>query len=88
MSDTLLENVSALVGEMQGLARQAHAQYVVEVDGVIAARSRGARHIERLLDGILDFGYIDISAVSSQLRRGGCEAIFPLALALNSPRMD
>ena len=27
MSDALLENVSALAGQMQGLARQAHAGY-------------------------------------------------------------
>ena len=59
MTDALLENVSALAGEMQGLARQAHTQYAVEVDAVIAACSRDARHIERLLDGILDFGFDD-----------------------------
>ena len=59
MSDALLENVSALVGEMQGLARQAHAGYATEVDSLIAARSRDAHRIERLLDGILDFGFDD-----------------------------
>ena len=59
MSDALLENVSALTGQMQGLARQAHAGYAAEVDAVIAARSRDARNIERLLDGILDFGFDD-----------------------------
>jgi hypothetical protein len=59
VTDALLKNVSALVGQMQGLARQAHAQYIVEVDALIAVRSRDARHIERLLDGILDFGFDD-----------------------------
>ena len=59
MTDVLLENVSALVGEMQGLARQAHAQYAVEVDAAIGSRSRDGRSIERLLDGILDFGFDD-----------------------------
>ena len=59
MSDALLENVSTLAAQMQDLARQAHAGYAVEVDAVIAARSRNVRHIERLLDGILDFCFDD-----------------------------
>ncbi len=57
MSTTLLENVSALAGQMQDLTRQAHTGYAAEVDATISARSRDARHIERLLDGILDFGF-------------------------------
>lgn len=59
MSDALLENVSALVGQMQGLARQAHAGYAAEVDAVITERSRDTQRIEHLLDGILDFGFDD-----------------------------
>jgi len=57
VSDTLLDNVSALVGEMQGLARQAHSGYAAEVDAVITGRSRDTQRIEHLLDGILDFGF-------------------------------
>ncbi|OGV60738.1 MAG: hypothetical protein A2498_16945 [Lentisphaerae bacterium RIFOXYC12_FULL_60_16] len=59
MSDALLENVSALAGQMQDLARQAYAGYAAEVDAVIETRSHDAGHIERLLDGILDFGFDD-----------------------------
>ena len=57
MSEALLENVSALAGQMHDLARQAHPGYAAEVDALIAARSHDARQIERLLDGILDFGF-------------------------------
>jgi hypothetical protein len=59
MSATLLENVSALVGQMQGLARQAHVEYGPEVDTIIETRSRDTQRIEHLLDGILDFGFDD-----------------------------
>jgi hypothetical protein len=59
MSATLFENVSGLVCQMQGLARQAHAEYGPEVDAIIETRSRDTRRIERLLDGILDFGFDD-----------------------------
>ena len=55
MTDALLQNISPLVERMQGLARQAHAEYSREVDAVILSRSRDARRIEHLLDGILDF---------------------------------
>ena len=55
MTDALFENVGALVGQMKGLARQAHAEYSIEVDAVILTKSRDAQSIERLLDGILDF---------------------------------
>lgn len=40
---------------MKGLARQANAEYSVEVDAVIRSQSRDIQRIERLLDGILDF---------------------------------
>ncbi len=59
MSEALLENVSGLVRQMQGLARQAHAEYSSEVDALIEKRSCDTRRIERLLDGILDFGFDD-----------------------------
>jgi len=59
MSATLLDNVSGLVGQMQGLSRQAHAEYSADVDAIIETRSRDTRRIEHLLDGILDFGFDD-----------------------------
>lgn len=55
MTDTLYKNVRALVKQMQGLARQAHAEYSREVEAVIVSGSRDPQRIERLLDGILDF---------------------------------
>lgn len=54
MTDTLLQNISALAKQMQGLSRQAHAEYSREVDAVILSRSRDTQRIEHLLDGILD----------------------------------
>ncbi len=59
MSDALLDNISALAGQMQDLARQAHTGYAAEVNALIASRSRDVRQIEHLLDGILDFGFDD-----------------------------
>jgi len=55
MTDTLLENITALARQMQGLARQAQAAYSAEVEAVILSGSRDPRRIERLLDGILGF---------------------------------
>lgn len=40
-----------------------------------------------LLDDMTDSGWT-FTVAAALLRRGGCEAVFPLALALNSPRMD
>lgn len=40
-----------------------------------------------LLDDMTDSGWT-FTVAAALLRRGGCEVVFPLALALNSPRMD
>ena len=40
-----------------------------------------------LVDDMTDSGWT-FTVAAGLLRRGGCEAAFPLALALNSPRMD
>ena len=40
-----------------------------------------------LLDDMTDSGWT-FAVATALLRRSGCEAVFPLALALNSPRMD
>ena len=40
-----------------------------------------------LVDDMTDSGWT-FTVATALLRRGGCKAVFPLALALNSPRMD
>ena len=40
-----------------------------------------------LVDDMTDSGWT-FTVAAAVLRRGGCQAVFPLALALNSPRMD
>jgi hypothetical protein len=75
VSDALFDNVSALAGQMRELARQAHTGYAAEVDAVIAARSRDARRIERVLDGILDFGF---DAAMVQLFKRLCRYYYTL----------
>ena len=55
MTDTLVQNISGLLSDVQRLARQAHAEYSPEVDAVIQEQSRNPERIERLFDGILDF---------------------------------
>jgi len=54
---TLLASVLPLVKEQQRLARLAVQQYSPEVDSVIRERSRDSKRIERLLDGMLGFGF-------------------------------
>lgn len=53
--DTLLQSVSVIVEQMQGLQTLAVAQYTPVVEAIIATRSRDVRHIEETLDGLLDF---------------------------------
>ena len=55
MTDTLVQNISGLLSDVQRVARQAHAQYSPEVDTVIHEQCLNANRIEQLLDGILDF---------------------------------
>ncbi|HOM59533.1 MAG TPA: hypothetical protein PK770_06695 [Kiritimatiellia bacterium] len=40
-----------------------------------------------LIDDMTDSGWT-FTVAAALLRREGCQAVFPLALALNSPRMD
>jgi hypothetical protein len=44
---------------LKNLARQAKSLYSVEVDAIINDKIRDSRHIERCLDGILDFCFDD-----------------------------
>ena len=53
--DTLLQSVSAIAKELQGLQTLAVAQYTPMVEAIIATSSRDVRHIEQTLDGLLDF---------------------------------
>ncbi len=69
--------------EMQNSFQQAH-----NLDGVFAVEpgtvSAGTC---LLIDDMTDSGWT-FTAAAAILRRAGCTAVFPLALALNSPRMD
>lgn len=51
----LLNSVTALARELQGLQAVAVAQYTPVVETLIATASRDARQIERTLDRLLDF---------------------------------
>lgn len=53
--DNLVQSLSGMGRSMQVLARQAEAQYAIEVEDVIETKSRDIRHIEHLLDGMLGF---------------------------------
>lgn len=51
----LVQAVCEHATDQQTLARQAEKQYVSEVDDILRKKDRSPRHIEHLLDGILDF---------------------------------
>ncbi len=53
--DSLLQSVSAIAKQMQGLQAVAVAQYTPVVETIIATRNRDVRQIELMLDGLLDF---------------------------------
>ena len=57
MSDyaNLLESISTLAGSLRGINQQAVREYTPVVETILRSRSRDARHIERTLDGLLDF---------------------------------
>ena len=51
----LLESVSKLGEALQDLNKQAVRQYADVVEAVLLSGSRDTQHIERTLDGLLDF---------------------------------
>ena len=53
--DTLLQSISAIAEQMQGLQAVAVLQYTPVVETIIATHSRDVRQIEQTLDGLLDF---------------------------------
>jgi len=57
--DNLVQSIAELAAAVQKLARGAVRQYSAEVDVVLKAQSRDSRHIERCLDGMLDFCFDD-----------------------------
>ena len=54
-TNELVQAIGKLAVAQQQLARQAEQQYSVEVDSILRDQCSDPRHIERLLDGMLDF---------------------------------
>ncbi len=53
-----LESIGAIAEQVQSLNRQAIREYTPVVENILGSRSRDTHHIERTLDGLLDFcGY-------------------------------
>ena len=53
--DPLVRSIGELAKATRRLARQAVAEYAPVVDSILRSRCKNARHIERTLDGMLDF---------------------------------
>ncbi len=69
--------------EMENSFQQAR-----NLDGVFSVNLEGNAHRPCfLIDDMVDSRWT-FTVVSALLRQKGCEAVYPLALALNSPRMD
>jgi ATP-dependent DNA helicase RecQ len=63
-------------------------QQVKNLDGVFKLTIEPGNYTPCLLiDDIIDSGWT-LTVASSLLRQAGCSAVYPMALALNSPRMD
>ena len=54
--EKLLETIKGTVGEIRKLNDLAYCQYSSAVDEVLAGRLTDEKQIERILDGIIDFG--------------------------------
>jgi predicted DNA-binding protein len=57
--DNLVQSIGELAGGAQKLAYEAARQYLAEVENILKAQSRDSKHIERCLDGMLDFCFDD-----------------------------
>jgi tRNA A37 N6-isopentenylltransferase MiaA len=57
--NALVSRVGELAKVTQELAREAAHQYSAEVEAIVKSQSRDTRHIERCLDGMLDFSFDD-----------------------------
>ena len=51
--------IKELVEERQRIAERAALQYTLIVEDIIISKSRDVRHIERTLDGLLDFCFYE-----------------------------
>lgn len=57
--DDLLDSIRPIIESMQSLTKQAALLYAQLVDDVINTKSTDERHIEQLLDRMLDFCFDD-----------------------------
>ena len=55
IDDDAMQAICTLAGRMRDLQRQAAQQYLPVVDDILHTGSRDTQHIERTLDGLLDF---------------------------------
>ena len=62
-------------------------QQVKNLDGVFSVTDQCLYEECLLIDDIIDSGWT-FTVASALLRQAGCSAVYPMALALNSPRMD
>ena len=68
--DTAPEGIIELIRAVSDLQQQAALQYRPVIDDILRTGSRDARHIERTLDGLLDFcGHEPVLAIYKQLCR-------------------
>lgn len=83
MSDyaNMLESISALAGSLRAINQQAVREYTPVVETILRSLSRDARHIERTLDGLLDFcGH----EPALQLYKKLCRYYFPINPAVTA----
>ena len=57
--DDLVKSIGKIARATKPLARKAEQQYLPEVENVLRTQCRDPQRIERLLDGLLDFGFDD-----------------------------
>jgi hypothetical protein len=57
--DDLVKRIGGLAKDAKKLARVAVQQYLAEVEVILKTQSSDSRHIERCLDGMLDFCFDD-----------------------------
>lgn len=62
-------------------------QQVKNLDGVFHVTDQCIAGECLLVDDVVDSGWT-LTVASALLRQEGCTAVYPMALALNSPRMD
>jgi len=53
--DDLVKHIGKLAKDAQKLSCEAEKLYAVEVDAILMSKNRDSIHIERCLDGMLDF---------------------------------